>query len=204
MDDKKFKLFFSFTFILLGILRIASNWFQKRIDTTVIALFLIAFIPWFVKYLKSLEAFGIKASFEIPEEKKKEVDKATEKLENKAKRSKRKIAVLENENDIINDIYELSDETTRLVLIRYEIEKELKNLCNKNGIDSFKMNIRYLVNRLQEEKVISNDAANLILDILPILNSAVHPNTINIRPEDFEWVNEKGIKLILYLKSFEQ
>ena len=93
MDDKRFKIFFSFTFILLGILRIASNWFQKRIDTTVIALFLIAFIPWFVKYLKSLEAFGTKASFEIPEEKKKEVDKATETLENTAKRSNRQIAV---------------------------------------------------------------------------------------------------------------
>lgn len=197
MNDRRFKIIFSCTFIILGILKISNDWFQKRIDATVIAIFLISFLPWIARYLKSLEAFGVKADFAIPDNKKKKVEETIEKIENKPKNN---INININENEVINDIYELSDKNTRLVLIRYEIEKQLKVLCNKNGIDSFRMSIKYLVDNLRQKKVITSDMANLILDILPILNNAVHSNNFTIYPNDFEWVNEKGIKLIVYLK----
>lgn len=199
MNDKKFKIIFSCTFLMLGILRIFFDWFQKRIDVTTIALFLIAFLPWLARYLKSLEAFGIKASFNIPEEKKKKIDKMTEKIENSNKKIKEKEE--KKRLDLIDDIYEFSDENTRFVLIRYEIERELKILCNKNGIDSFRMNMRYLVDSLCKKDAISNDIANLIFDILPYLNNAVHSNNVKMNPNDLEWVNEKGISIIMYLRS---
>ena len=61
--NELFKLLFSIVFIGLAILKIFFDWFNTRIDITVISLVLLAFLPWLSEYLKSIEAFGIKAEF---------------------------------------------------------------------------------------------------------------------------------------------
>ena len=58
---------------------IFSNWFRSRIDFTVIILFLIAFTPWLARYIKSLEAFGVKLDL-LSQEKINKIDEGFSKI----------------------------------------------------------------------------------------------------------------------------
>ena len=58
---------------------IFSNWFRSRIDSTIIILFLIAFTLWLARYIKSLEAFGVKFDL-LSQEKINKIDEGFSKI----------------------------------------------------------------------------------------------------------------------------
>ena len=64
-------------------LMIFFNWFRNRINSTIIILLIIAFIPWLVNYIKSLEAFGMKVDL-LSNEKKDKIDEEIEKISKNA------------------------------------------------------------------------------------------------------------------------
>lgn len=212
--DNIFKYIFSGTFISLAILMTCFDWFKTRIDGTIIALFVIAFLPWLANYVKSLEAFGIKTELISSKEKDKieenslklstndkEVIKTDFKLDKtKPIGSEENPFVIES----INSIYDAKDNIEKLVLIRHGIEKELKVLCKNNNIPYAKQNIRTIVETLRKKKLLKNNACNLILDLLPILNKAVHSDISNINEEDIQWVIEKGIAILMHLEIIIQ
>lgn len=193
-----FRNIFATTFTVLGVLKVLCDDISDRIDIIVIMLFVIAYLPWLSKYLKKLELYGLKVDFNIPDNDKSKMDKIAEKIDVTINNN---INNNERNSYQVDDIYRLSDDNSRLVLIRYEIEKELKRLCMKNNIINYPRNIRGLCKTLSNEKIISNESANLILDLLPILNNAVHSNNTNYNTPDFDWVSDMGVKMIIYLRS---
>ena len=175
--DTVFKIIFSATFVLLAILMVFIDWFKNRIDFTIISLIMIAYLPWVVKYIKRLEAFGVKADL-VTEEKKEEINKNIEKISPNITNINISNS---NQNDIIdntklitfesiNSINEINDTIQKLVLLRYQIENILK---------------KYEV--------------NLINDLLPVLNKAVHADLNQLYEVD--WVISNGIALLAQLEN---
>ena len=126
----------SLSFVILALLMIFSNWFQERINSRVIALLIIAYTPWLSKYIKSFEGFGVKAEL-INEEQKKEIDAKVKEIK-EIKLDKKKMVANDVEIDktkpigskknpfIIESlvaIENIDDPVQKLVLIRYEMEK---------------------------------------------------------------------------------
>lgn len=212
--DNYFKFFFSGTFIILAILMICFDWFRERIDATVITLFVIAFLPWLAKYVKSLEAFGIKTEL-VSSDKKEEMEQNSSKLnveEKEVIKTNIKIdktkPIGSEENpfviESINSIHESKDIIEKLVLIRYGIERELKTLCKNNNLQYSKQSIRSIIDMLRRNNVLKHNACNLILDLLPILNKAVHSDISNINEDDLQWVIDKGVAILIYLEIIIQ
>ncbi len=209
--NELFKLLFSIVFIGLAILKIFFDWFNTRIDITVISLVLLAFLPWLSEYLKSIEAFGIKAEFPSDLEKEK-IDKEANKVieDNKELINESKsIEITKNINKIseikmIDTINSIDDPVEKMVLIRYETEKSLRDICNKafNEKVYFK-NIRSMADELYEDNIIASEVRNLIYDLMPILNKAVHAD-ISIKDyNDIKWVIDKGMLILDYLNMVQ-
>lgn len=208
-----FKFIFSGTFILLALLMIFFDWFKSRIDVTVITLFVIAFLPWLVRYVKTFEGFGIKTEL-IADEKKEEIDKEIDKLSIKKSKDDNildkdfiidKNAPIGSEKnplliESIDAIVKTVNPIEKMVLIRYEIEKELKILCRINNLYTSQRSIRQMIKDLRENKILDRDVANLLFDILPILNKAVHADIDNVDYSDLEWIIEKGCALVMHLE----
>lgn len=193
---------------------ICFDWFRERIDATVITLFVIAFLPWLAKYVKSLEAFGIKTEL-VSSGKKEDMEQNSSKLnveEKKVIKTDIKIdktkPIGSEENpfviESVNSIYESKDIIEKLVLIRYGIEKELKTLCKNNNLQYSKQSIRNIIDMLRKNNILKNNACNLILDLLPILNKAVHSDISNIDEEDLQWVIDKGVAILIHLEIIIQ
>lgn len=203
--DIVFKVIFSATFVLLAILMVFIDWFKNRIDFTIISLIMIAYLPWVVKYIKRLEAFGVKADL-VTEEKKEEINKNIEKISPNITNINISNS---NQNDItdntklitfesINSINEINDTIQKLVLLRYQIENILKKLCTKEKIDSFR-NIRDMSKKLYDKKILKKYEVNLINDLLPVLNKAVHADLNQLYEVD--WVISNGIALLAQLEN---
>lgn len=213
MKNNVFKYVFSGIFLLIAVLMVFFDWFKNRIDSTIIILVLIAFIPWLVNYIKSLEAFGMKVDLLSPEKK----DKIEEEMQNIPKEVIKEENIINNnikidkskpigseENPLLIESMDVISKTNnpieKMVLIRYEIEKELKILCRINNIQTYQQTIRQMIKELRNNKILDNSVANLLLDILPILNKAVHSEIKNIDANDLEWIIDKGSKLVLHLE----
>lgn len=75
-----FKLIFSLTFFVMVVI---YTFFKNiKIDTTTIVLVLMIFLPWIVKYLKSLELNGIGKIELISEEERQRLNEKVNKIEN--------------------------------------------------------------------------------------------------------------------------
>ena len=192
---------------------IFSDWFRSRIDSTVIILFLIAFTPWLARYIKSLEAFGVKLDL-LSQEKINKIDEEFNKI-NKEKLDKKNIVnddvnidkkepIGSKKNPILIESMEVIARTNnpieKMVLIRYEIEKEIKILCRVNNIQTYQQSVRNMVEKLRTNKIIDNTVVNLILDIWPLLNKAVHSDFKNLDLKELDWIIEKGSALVMHLE----
>lgn len=209
MKDKEiwFKIIFSFTFVGIAIFMILSDWAKQNITNTSIALILIAFLPWILKYIKSMEFFGIKTELFSKQEidKVNEVVKDIEKADDeeniepvstdKVKIEDEKIVVIES----INSISEANDLITKLVLTRFELEKLMKKFCDKYNVSSIGT-IQSIAQRLYKNNYIDRSEYEAINEILPILNKAIHSDIDNIDKEQLLWVVEKGSSLLVHLE----
>ena len=205
-----FKVLFSSVFILLAVLIVMFDWFRDRIDNRVIALALISFIPWIIKYLKSLEAFGVKAEL-VSEEQKTKVEINMEKMnETKSINQPNIESNIDFDKDVITfnnykytkdnkeaillmeslvDIEDTDDILTKLVLSRVQIEKIIKLMCKENDIQF--STIKRSSEILYEKNIIKEYEYNLINLLLPILNKAIHSDLDSTNFNDIYWVVEK-------------
>lgn len=204
-----FKTVFSSFFFIIAILKVSWEWFYYRMDITFVGIILIAFLPWFSEYLKSIEAFGVKAEF-ISDKEKEKIDKEANRIiENNQNITKeyKNINIIKNVNKIPRQekitytINSIEDPIERLVLIRHEIEKYLRNICEAyfNSYIYFK-NIKSMADELYEDNIISPEVRNLIFDLMPVLNRAVHADLKIKEYDNIKWVEEKGILVIIYLE----
>ena len=214
-----FKVLFSSVFILLAVLIVMFDWFRDRIDNRVIALALISFIPWIIKYLKSLEAFGVKAEL-VSEEQKTKVEINMEKMnETKSINQPNIESNIDFDKDVITfnnykytkdnkeaillmeslvEIEDTDDILTKLVLSRVQIEKIIKLMCKENDIQF--STIKRSSEILYEKNIIKEYEYNLINLLLPILNKAIHSDLDSTNFNDIYWVVEKCLLLLEHLE----
>lgn len=218
MKNKKnicFKIVFSSVFIILAGLIIAFDWFRERIDNRVIALVLISFTPWIIKYLKSLEAFGVKAEL-ISEEQKTDVELNMEKMAETKQESnndsdfEKEMITFDNYKytkdnkdailliESLTQIEETDDILTKLVLSKVQIEKIIRLMCKENDIQY--TSIKRSSEILYEKNIIKEFEYNLINLLLPILNKAIHADLDSINFNDIYWVVEKCSLLLEHLE----
>ena len=211
MNNKNeiFKFIFSGVFIIIAVLMIFFDWFRNRIDSTIIILLIIGFIPWLVNYKRDYELKNKNL-----DEKKDKIDEEIEKISKNAIKEEKIISsntiidknqpIGSEKNPLLIESMELiartSNPVEKMVLIRYEIEKEIKILCRVNNIQTYQQSIRKMIEELKKNKIIDNVVANLLLDIWPVLNKAVHSEIKNIDANDIDWVIEKGSALVMHLE----
>ena len=150
----------------------------------------------------------------VADEKKEEIEKAMDKLSSTPSQEEnivdKKIVIDKTkpigseENPLLIESVDAIAKTInpieKMVLIRYEIEKELKILCRINNLHSSQRTIRQMIRDLRENKILDNVVSNLLLDILPILNKAVHADIDTTDFTDLEWIIEKGTALVMHLE----
>ena len=211
-----FKLIFTFTFIGLSIFIILSDWAKKNITNTSIALILVSFIPWILKYIKSMEIFGVKTELFSKQEiekvenivkniedkniedkniEKKNIEEINENNRIDLKKDNEELVILES----LFSISEASDLITKLVLTRFELEKLIKKVCKKYNVSSIGT-IQSISQRLYKNDYIDRNEFEAINEILPILNKAIHSDIKNVNKEQLLWVVEKGTALLVYME----
>lgn len=198
-----FKIIFSTFFFILAIVIILFDWAKENINGMVITLFIIAFLPWIIKYVKSVDAFGVKVEL-VSEQQKKKIDEIIEPI------SKEEIDSILNDNkykkekeiyqcNAINSILNSDDEISKLVLGRYEIEKIIRKLSEKNNLDISAKSTIYLARELYKNKYISSNEYESIEELMPILNKAIHSNLNDVDQSQIDWIIQKVIRIIEYL-----
>ena len=197
MKDKTiyFKVVFSITFFGLFIFMICSEWAKENINALSIGILLIAFLPWIIKYIKSVEMFGVKA--EIISEK--EMNKVDDMIKpNIIKETENIINGIEESNQTIHCVINAQDSISMLVLGRYELEKIIRKLAEKYALEASKP-VYGICKELNEKDYISDNEYAIIKEILPILNKAIHSQIENVDERQIEWIRNKIIVILEHL-----
>lgn len=165
------------------------------IDAITVTLLIVAVIPWLEPLLKSVELpGGVKVEFHDLE---KISDKAIE-------------AGLIKEEDI-NNIEETLVETypfmeiasvnqgLALVGLRIEIEKRLRRLADRYGLEERNPSMTKLMRNLADNKIISLKEMSALRDMIGTLNHAAHG--VEYDPRNAEWVISNGPVILESLDS---
>ena len=114
--------------------------------------------------------------------------------------AKRKLDQTETRPDAedaqVFEYFKTDDPNLAVALLRVEIERRLRRIAEQVFSDSVKprRGLKPLMEELREQGAISNDAAALILDLLPVMNQAVHG--IHLRPDVTEFAIRYGPRIL--------
>lgn len=191
-----FKVIFSICFFVLAILTMCFEWFKKNIDGKVILLIIIGFLPWIVKYIKSIEAFGMKAEL-LSKEEKNETEKLIENAEQEINDKLEKVG----DETILSKIEGAStiNPVEQVVNIRVQIEKLLKELVEEYGMSSSN-NIRNNMMLLNEKNILSNGILELLNITTNIINKILHKGIDSVSQEDLVFAINVGNSAIESIK----
>ena len=163
------------------------------IDSVAIILLVLAFLPWIIESIKSIELSGIGKLELVGKDKMEKIDK------------KAQDAGISEMHDSVLDkyrFYSLRYDDPRLALagLRIQLEDYLRRLAEKSSITEHS-GLRQLVDVLYRHQNISNDEKSLLEDILGILNNAVHSKLGKYDSDSFDWVFDMGMKLLISLEK---
>lgn len=185
----KFKLSASILFIGIFLLRILKP--ELNIDSISVMLIILALVPWFIQYIKSLEINGLGKVELITEDQKQAIQKNADEAG---------ILTGTKENEISNNytFYNLRYEDPKLALagLRIELESTLIKLVEKNSLDGQRFGLNKITNILSKNNIITSGESSLIYDISGVLNRAVHSQLGEYNSETFDWVFDVGLKLL--------
>ena len=185
----KFKLSASILFIGIFLLRILKP--ELNIDSISVMLIVLALVPWFIQYIKSLEINGLGKVELITEDQKQAIQKNADEAG---------ILTGTKENEISNNytFYNLRYEDPKLALagLRIELESTLIKLVEKNSLDGQRFGLNKMTNILSKNNIITSGESSLIHDISGVLNRAVHSQLGEYNSETFDWVFDLGLKLL--------
>ncbi|MBQ3559201.1 MAG: hypothetical protein IJA07_06810 [Agathobacter sp.] len=187
------KIFISLMFIGLFVVRIKHP--ELNIDAISIILLVLAMFPWYSKYIKALELNGIGKVELVSDKEKEELEEKAAKLVVPDKSEKENLAEKYS-------FYALRYTDMKLALagLRIEIERELKQIAERNGIKNSIMSLGKLTELLSQRELITRNEYALIRDIIVVLNKAVHSQLDDYKIKDFEWVFEIGLDVLESLK----
>ena len=161
-----------------------------KIDTTTIILVLMIFLPWIVKYLKSLELNGIGRIELISEEERRRLNEKVNNIKNN-----------NNSIEIEEKYLNFDDMKLSLAALRIDIEEKLQKIAQKNQLDGYRYGIMKLSNLLYEHRCIDNSEYIIIKDIIGILNKAVHSRLEEYDLKSYNSIVKIASKLISSLNQ---
>jgi hypothetical protein len=175
----------------IGLLHLLSP--TLTIDAITVALITIAILPWLAPLFKSIEfPGGLKVQFQDLEQAK----QAAESAGLLAKPSADTIAhkQLQAPEGYSLEMPQTLDSTLALTALRIEMEKRLRALARKHGIESTRYGINWLLATLRLRGVL-NQAEEFALERLAeLLNTAVHATEID--PRAAIWAAQVGPALL--------
>ena len=87
-----------------------------------------------------------------------------------------------------------SDPNLALAGLRIEIEKRLKQLAEKNNIGTSMQGVGRLLQMLSDKELIGYEEKSVLLDMIGMLNSAVHGARIDRK--SYAWAMEYGPRIL--------
>jgi len=159
-----------------------------NVDSITIILLILCILPWIFDYIKSLEISGIGKIELVKEYEKKAIMEATENigLSNKVN--------FDSKYSFTRYIEE--DPKLALAGLRMELEDSLTKLANRNFLVIKNYGISSLVRELYEKQYISGNERALIMDMVGILNRAVHNKLNEYDKDNATWVFNYGTILL--------
>ena len=148
---------------------------------------MLAGVPWFAPFLKSVELFGAKLETrDLEETEKKAEDSGLVEVDKEPQKQKRHIYAFES---VVGN-----DPNLVLAGLRIEIESRLREIAKNRSIKADNIPLKKLTRELIEKEILSADEAASIKDLLPLLNRAVHGASVDKRAAD--WALEFGPRLL--------
>jgi hypothetical protein len=187
-----FKVIVSVVFVAVFFVRIIKP--EWNIDSTSIILLVLACVPWFIQYVKSLEINGVGKIELIDDKKKKEIEQKV----------KDAGIVPSQSNDTPQyAFYNLRYDDPKLALagLRIEIESVLRKIAEKNGLDVSHSGLGRMTDILSQHELISSNERGIIFDITGILNKAVHSQLDEFQSESVDWVFDLGLDILKSLNA---
>ena len=161
-------------------------WPSIAVDAITITLLFIAVVPWLAPLFKSLEfPGGWKVEFH-------DLQKAAARADSAGLLSTAMEAASQDEH-LFQRVAE-QDPNLALAGLRIEIEKRLVSLAQERGIDARKPGIGTLLRLLSEKQVFNSDEWSVLLDLVGLLNNAVHGAKVDHRAAT--WAIETGPRLL--------
>ena len=164
-------------------------WPNLAIDEITLALIIIAILPWLAPLIKSVEIPGWgKVEFQ--------------ELENVASRAETAglLAMKSSEAEQKFSFQPIAQRDPNLALagLRIEIEKRLALLAKTHDINADQpMGIGQLLKVLAESNVLTNEERSTLVDMVNMLNAAVHGASVDSRA--VEWAIDVGPRLLTSL-----
>ena len=186
---RKTKLTITIVAVLIAVTHIL---FPKiNIDLITVVLIVLAIIPWLEILFKSVELpGGLKLEFQD-----------LQKLGDEAKKAGLIKPETKDEEQIKKEVsiypfVEIAEQNQELALVslRIEIEKRLRDIATKYGIETKKYSILNLINTLSSKGILSIDENSSLRDMIITLNQAAHGVEYDQRNAD--WVIENGPKIM--------
>lgn len=179
---------FSISFFAILVAVIHLIWPKLTIDSITIALIVIAIIPWLGSLFKSLEfPGGLKVEYH-------ELQKASEKAKKAGllkstldKKSKKKPKISYQQ-------ISLEDPNLALANLRIEIEKRLMKIAESHGLEIRKGGVVSIARSLKETNLLSGNEYSALLNVVVLLNSAVHGHKVDA--DGANWAFETGNQIL--------
>jgi hypothetical protein len=162
-----------------------------KIDIITIGLFLIGIIPWLSSLIDSFELpGGWKLKFAQLEETRKRAEKVGLISGDATKTGSKQYTFQMIGNN---------DPNLALAGLRIEIERRLIQLAENNNIGTSMQGAGRLLQMLAARNLIGNEEQSVLLDMISLLNSAVHGARIDAR--SYSWAMQYGPEI---LKSLDE
>lgn len=159
--------------------------FFLKISATALGLVAIAASPWLLGYLQkinlSLRKLKTPGGFEF------EFSEFSQEAE------KAGLLKTSNKKYSFEEIYD-RDPNLALAGLRIEIEKRMNKLAELSGHHQRRQSMGYLIRALNRNGVLHHQEFNLLADLIPALNKAVHAQDLD--EHIYDWVMETGPKLL--------
>lgn len=158
-----------------------------KLDAVTLILIVVAILPWLTPLFKSVELpGGFKVEFQ-------EFEKVKEKA---GKAGLLEVPLEKKEQPAFITIAE-EDPNLALAGLRIEIEKRLRSIAERQGLDTRRAGIGQLLRQLSEVNALSQQEYSVLNDVIGLLNRAVH--AIEIDPQAVKWALEVGPQLLAAL-----
>ena len=186
MKAKPVQFLISIVAIILVIVHII--WPNLTVDLITVALFVIAIIPWLGTLFRVVELpGGVKVEYH-------ELQKVTDSAK-KAGLLKKKST--KSPRSVKKPVYQeiaLEDPNLALAGLRIEIEKRLIEIAKSHEIKVDKTGIGTLSRILKEQNILTSQEYSVILDMVVLLNSAVHGAKVDNNAT--KWALDTGAQIL--------